>query len=173
MTPQEAYRAAQQSEPSLSERAFEPRTRGPYTFNYATPQWYSFTMAVAKGWSVEPPTEMRSTANSPSDVTAARMVPASAQSRQQSFSSAYDWIKEAQVDGWGVIMTTETGSESIVKTKRAAVAEQLTKGSASNYVLSEPRGGWSDVVGYSSPWTFPLFAVVGLVGAFLLMEVVK
>ena len=151
---------------SLEQLAFEQRTRGLYSFRFATQLWYGLSMTVAKNRRIDRPVSIKGAAE------AVHAVPASLATDRDKLPSARDWIHKAQADGYGVIVMPEKdGTDTFVKTKSAAVAERLTSDSDASFVLNEPKQNWQDV-SVASLWVMPAFALVGIVAALLALETV-
>lgn len=158
---------AQRNAPTVEEIAYKQVSRGPFSFRYATPTWYSFSMHVARNWRVS---------DAPAEIEGATVhIPSSMATEAQALKSTYAWVKEAQAEGFGVValFTDEPRRMMMVKTKRAEIAEQITELHPSNFVLNEPRQGWVDLDVRASGWVFPLFAAMGLVGSLTIMEISK
>lgn len=142
---------------SLEDRAFEQRTRGSYTFRFARQLWYGMSMAIMKNRRIDKPVSIEGADE------AVKTVHASLSTDQNGLPSARNWVHKAQNDGYGVVVIPmDDGTETIVKTKRAEVAEQLTADDAS-FVLNEPSGDWDDV-SLASLLVVPALALAGLVG---------
>jgi hypothetical protein len=158
MLGQNAQSATEPQEPtSLEDRAFEQRTRGSYTFRFARQFWYGLSMAIMKNRRIEKPVSIEGADE------AVKTVHASLSTDRDGLPNARDWVHEAQSAGYGVVVIPmNDGTETIVKTKRAEVAEQLTSDDAS-FVLNEPSGDWDDV-SLASLLVVPALALAGLVG---------
>lgn len=144
---------------SLEDKAFEQRTRGLHTFRFATQLWYGFSMMLMKNRRIEKTVSVEGADE------AVKTVHASLATDRNGLENARDWVHKAQTDGYAVVvMPMDDGAETLVKTKRAAVAAELTEKNDTSFVLNEPKGDWQDV-GLGSLWVAPVFALVGVVAA--------
>lgn len=158
---------------SLAEKAFEQRTAGPYSYRYTTPLGYSFMMFIMRNWRVKEPITIKSDAQPRKGLPSALTVPATLDNAED--KAADDWVRDSQREGYGVIAlpSTDYTTSTIVRTRRAAVAQDLTAKNESWAVLSEPKEGWIDVLTPTRLLAFPVFLAVGIIGVLAATEAIR
>jgi len=164
-------RAPQQGQESLEGKLFEQRRAGFYKYRIATPFWRDVVLQTLAKWYA---TGAKSAAANVEQYTVAAPVAMPPHMGTFGRSTGDELIRQLEAQGWGVIFAAKGEKGTLIRSKSAKLAEQLTLDdpTKTTFVLSEPRDGWQDT-NLARYVVLPMGFVVGFVGMMAAIKAIR
>lgn len=163
--------AASFGEQSLEDKAFEQRTAGFRRYRMATPYWRGVVLDLLQEWYATGAPKVQEDVDEYPVASLLGMPPNMGTAGR---ATGAELVRDLEVQGWGVVLVPEGENGTLVRTKSAAIAEDLTLGDqrGTTVVLSEPSGGWQD----KGSWQYAIFPAtfaLGLLAAAAGMSIMR